>query len=428
MDVTLLDASSPHWGSEVERIGVELGAGYNPALFPYHFLYVTLPKIGGYIAVFAEEGAARTGSGRSPRVGIGFLFPRALEGSGGEARRVYTLRYHSLLSPETPVAAAAVTAACREALGPGGGVVFYDPHAPHTYERTGEEIGPVELGRPGAVEAEALRGVQAEVWGSPPEFLYPADIHSREFAAGSSIVARVEGALAGFLFGFTRFGGSPLPGEWDAQYGGDLRLESQTMAVLPAYRGLRIASLLKRIQARAARDQGVGVIHWTADPLQFPNAALNFGLLRAVAYEFAADLYPFRNELNRVHASRLSLTWLPGSRRVDDVPLVGAPAEIADLGHRRQIVRVNDGYARVDLHVDAPLIAIEVPRDWTALQQEDLPSALAWREATDRLLGHYLGRDEGKYAVTGVGTEGERRFLLAERVTGGLWARLGETL
>ncbi len=130
-------------------------------------------------------------------------------------------------------------------------------------------------------------------------------------------------------------------------------------------------------------SEGIGVIHWTADPLQFPNAALNFGLLRAVAYDFAADLYPFRNDLNRVHASRLSLTWLVASRRVDDVPLVGARAEVVDMSHRRQIARVNDGPRSADLARQEPLIAIEVPLDWTALQQQDLDAALAWRQVTD---------------------------------------------
>jgi hypothetical protein len=193
MNVILLDASSPRWGSEVERIGVELGAGYNSKLFPYHFLYVTLSKIGGYIALFEQDGR---------RHGVGFLFPRGLDRSANQLRRAYTLRYHSLLAPETPTDTAGVTAACGEALGGDSSVVFYDPYGPHTFERTGEEIGPVEFGRPSATEAEALRKLQQQVWGSPPEFLYPSDIHSREFAAGSSIVARVEGIPAGFLFGF----------------------------------------------------------------------------------------------------------------------------------------------------------------------------------------------------------------------------------
>jgi predicted GNAT superfamily acetyltransferase len=326
-----------------------------------------------------------------------------------------------------PIDAKQMAETCSAALGDGSGVVFFDPQGRHTYLRTGETIGPVEIGRPDAGEARGLPALQQAVWGSPPEFLYPPDIHSTEFGGGGSFVARVDGAAAGFLFGFYRFGGTPLPGEWGLRYGGELRLESQTMAVLPAYRGLRIASLLKRVQAQQAWAEGIGVVHWTADPLQFPNAALNFGLLRAVAYEFAADLYPFRNDLNRVHASRLSLTWLVGSRRVDETPLVGARAEITDLRHRKQIARANDGYRGMDLSLHAPLIAIEVPADWTALQQDDLEAAVAWREATDRVLGHYLGSGEGQYVITGVGTEGERRFLLAERVEAGVWERLGES-
>ena len=419
MHVTLLDASSPHWGSEVERAGVELGAGHNPTLFPYHFLFVTLSKIGGCMALF-DHGGRRTG--------VGFLFPRRLLGPDGRVERAYTLRYHSLRAEGASMAAdelaAEMIAACSAALS-GCPVVFYDPQAAHHFDRSGEQIGPVEVGQPDAEEAAALRHVQQEVWGSPPEFLYPADIHSREFGAGASLVARVEGVLAGFLFGFYRFGGSPLPADWAARYNGGLRLESQTMAVAPAYRGLRIANLLKRVQARQAWTEGIGVIHWTADPLQFPNGALNFGLLRAVAYEFAADLYPFRNDLNRVHASRLSLTWLVASQRVEDVPLVGARAELVELGHRPQIPRANDGPHRADLSLTAPIIAIEVPADWTALQQTDLPAALAWRHVTDTVLGHYIGTAAGKYTITGVGTAGERRFLLAEQVTPGLWERLG---
>ncbi len=416
MNVTLLDASSPHWGSEVERIGVELGAGHNQSLFPYHFLFVTLSKIGGSLALFEHAGR---------RTGAGFLFPRRQVGPDGRVQRAYTLRYHPLGKAELAPATTELAAACASALGAGCTVAYYDPQAPHHFERSGEEIGPVEIGRPDAAEAEALRRVQQEVWGSPPEFLYPADIHSIEFGAGASLVARVENTLAGFLFGFYRFGGSPLPGDWAVRYGGALRLESQTMAVAPAYRGLRIASLLKRVQARGAVAEGIGVIHWTADPLQFPNAALNFGLLRAVAYEFAADLYPFRNDLNRVHASRLSLTWLVASQRVDDMPLVGSRAEVVELGHRRQIPRANDGPHNAGFSLTAPVIAIEIPADWSYLQQADLETALAWRRTTDAVFQHYIGAEEGKYVITGAGIDGERRFLVAEQVSPALWERLG---
>ena len=104
---------------------------------------------------------------------------------------------------------------------------------------------------------------------------------------------------------------------------------------------------------------------------------------------------------------------------------MGGRAEVVDLGHRPHIPRANDGPHRLDLSLTDPIIAVEVPADWTGLQQNDLPAALAWRAATDTVLSHYTGAQEGKYAVTGVGTDGERRFLLAEQVTAGLWERLG---
>jgi predicted GNAT superfamily acetyltransferase len=142
----------------------------------------------------------------------------------------------------------------------------------------------------------------------------------RRICGGDVAGGARRGKTAGFLFGFYTFDGAPLPADWTERFNGGFRIESQTLGVLPDYRGLRIANLLKKRQAELAWREGVGVVSWTADPLQAPNAALNFGLLKAVAFEFAPDLYPFRNELNRVHASRFGLTWLVGSKRVRDTP------------------------------------------------------------------------------------------------------------
>ena len=145
----------------------------------------------------------------------------------------------------------------------------------------------------------------------------------------------------------------------------------------------------------------------------------------AVAFDFAPDLYPFRNKLNRVRASRLSLTWLVGSQRVQEIPLIGARAVVVDLHGQRQVPRVNDSYRRADFGHCEPLLAVEIPPDWTMLQQLDQAEAQAWRLLTDRIFAHYLGIGPGKYAITGVGVDGERRYLLAERGDDALWERLG---
>lgn len=412
--VMLLDASHPRWAYELERAGILLGLSANPALFPYHFLYVTLSKIGGKLAIF-RRGAAT--------VGVGFLFPRRLSRNGDRVHRTYTLRFHSVC--EGAVDAHAMVAACRRVL-PDASIVFYDPTGGLSYYRTSVSYGIVEIGRPDEFEAAESRAIQQRVWGAAVEFLYPGDIHSSEFGAGTSLVARVDGKTAGFLFGFYSFGGVPLPADWEERFNGAFRIESQTLGVLPEYRGLRIANLLKKQQAELAWREGVGVVSWTADPLQYPNAALNFGLLKAVAFHFTPNLYPFRNELNRIHASRFALIWLVGSKRVREVTPLGARAEIFDLSHRLRIPRVNDGCRTARFDLDDEIIAIEIPADWTALQAGDPVQAQEWRLLTDEIFGAYIGPQEGRYTVTGVGTAGERRFLIAERSGESLWRRLGE--
>ena len=136
-------------------------------------------------------------------------------------------------------------------------------------------------------------------------------------------------------------------------------------------------------------------------------------------------MYAFRNELNRVNASRFALTWLVGAQRVHQVPLVGARANVHDLRRQPEIDRVNDGTLRVDFDSHAPVIAIEIPENWTLLQQLDLESAQRWRAVTDQLFGNYIGIRAGQYVVTGVGADGDRRYLLAEQVDDALWERLG---
>lgn len=415
MEVTLLDGSDPQWSYDLERAGVLLGAGANPTLFPYHFLYVTLSKIGGKLVTFRRE--ERT-------TGVGFLFPRRLSKGDGESRRTFTLRFHA--TQEGDVDSTAYVNTCERAL-PGATVVFYEPQGALSYYRTNSAFGVVEIGRPDEFEAAESRAIQQRVWGAPHEFLYPTDIHSAEFAAGTSLVARVDGKTAGFLFGFYAFGGPVLPSDWHERFGGDFRIESQTLGVLPEYRGLRIANLLKKQQAELAWREGVGVVSWTADPLQYPNAALNFGLLKAVAFHFTPDLYPFRNELNRIHASRFALTWLVGSKRVREISPLGARADVLDLGNRPQISHTNDGFSNARFDLDDELIAIEIPHDWTALQMQNPAQAREWRLLTDQIFSAYIGLGDGQYTVTGVGIAGERRFLLAERSDALLWQRLGAT-
>ena len=413
VELLLLDSHGENWRAEVERLYQQLGGGQNPDLLPYHFLQAAFPHIGGE-DIRVQRGAEL--------VGVGFALPYDSDPISTRHVPAYVIRYHTL-SASTPVEWEMLRPQFVQLL-QSSHIVFYDPAAHHPYTPTHRLIGEVDIGRPDAKEAATIRALQQQIWGSPPEFLYPADLHSAEFPLGTSLVARVDGAVAGFLFGFYKRGGPELPTAWAAHWHGELRIESQLMGVLPAYRGLRLGYLLKKVQAENALPQGIGIIHWTVDPLQYVNAALNFGLLRAVSFTFTPDYYPFRNDLNRSPASRLSLTWLIGSARVRDVSLFEAQSTVYHLAHHPEIVQVNRGWQQVDLSVDAPLIAIEIPANWTKLQQEQPDDALQWRTATDQLFSHYLGSAPGRYVITDVGVDGEARFLIAQQADEALWARL----
>lgn len=410
-NLTLLDAQQATWAAAIERLYTALGGANNPALLPYHFLQVTLPRIGGHVALLT--------AGRE-LVAAGLLFPRA--------RNAYTLRYHPVTT-HAPLLQHVVERLAEHF--PNAGITPYDPLGKLTYAPSHYRIGALDIGRPSAEEALAVRSLQQQVWGSPPEFLYPVDIHSREFELGCSLVARLEGQLVGFLFGFTKFGGEALPVEWTTRFNGELRIESQALGVAAAQRGARIGSLLKQQQAEQAQQEGIHVINWTVDPLQWPNAVLNFGRLRALAFHFTPDYYPFRNELNRVAASRFSVTWLVSSARVQQALQPSsavrdqATPTVLDLKRLNDVARVNDGWQRRFPVDHADRIAIQIPADWTALQRDDLAAAVQWRTATDAIFAELIGPGPGQYVVTAVATDGDRCYLLADRASPALWTRLG---
>jgi predicted GNAT superfamily acetyltransferase len=408
-----LDSHSADWRADLDALYQQVGGGQNPHLLPYHFLQAAFPHIGG-VAMRVQLG--------EQVVGGAFALPYNCDPTSVHHRLAYVVRYHGALSA-FPIDWETLRPHVAQLLH-SDQLLFYDPAAPHLYTPTHQQVGVLDIGRPDASEAAAIRDQQQHIWGSPPEFLYPADLHSVDFPIGTSLVARLDGMVAGFLFGFYKRGGPTLPDAWGVYADRELRIESQLMGVLPAQRGLRLGYLLKKIQAEQALAQGISVIHWTVDPLQYANAALNFGLLRAVAFTFTPDYYPFRNDLNRSPASRLSLTWLIGSDRMRTIPLFEAQSAVFPLNHHPTIVRVNQGCQRLDLTADAPVIAIEIPANWTTLQQTQPDEALHWRAATDQLFSHYLGSNPDQYVITDVGVDGEQRFLIAQRADDALWARL----
>lgn len=396
----------------IDALRAQLGAPDNPSLFPAHFLKATFLKIGGRIVrLSTPEGS----------LGVGFLFPRALSERG----RHYTLRLHRL-DPHTSHSTWTLDVITRAvATRIGAEVTAHDVAAPASFRPATPSSEGLTIAEPSAHDAIAIRALQQQIWNARADDLYPSDLHSLEFAAGTSLIAKVDGQPAGFLFGFFEFDGPPLPARLAARHPAAFRLESQLMAVLPAHGGKGIGKALKLRQAELARRRHVHVVNWTFDPLQFVNASLNLRQLGGVVFHFHGHYYQFANDLNRTPASRVNLTWLIDAAATRTAP-ARRTARATALSERPDIVRLNAGAERIAAAGGAQFIAIEVPGNWTALQRDAAQRELAlrWRETTDALLGEYLGPDEGRYALTDVGEDSGRCYLIGERVDDILLERL----
>ncbi|NTV62480.1 MAG: hypothetical protein HGA65_02945, partial [Oscillochloris sp.] len=285
-----LDPTAPGWAAELDALWRDLGAPHNAQLLPSHFVQTAFVKLGGQVLPVRSAGALR---------GVALLFPAGL--SAG--RPTYTLRLNevpgaaSLNLPSDDPAHHQVIAGARALLRAHHAVPettalpqlspdirFYHPRLARSYPPTHRQVGIFSVGSPGTDELDAIRAMHMQIWGSAPGAQYPDDLHSAEFGPATSLVARAAGRLVGFLLGFYRFGG--LDGLRQTGLNAAISIESQVMGVDSGLRRAGLAAALKRIQASEALARGIDVIHWTADPLQFANATLNFHKLRAVAGEF----------------------------------------------------------------------------------------------------------------------------------------------
>ncbi len=385
----LLDPTSPDWQQAIDLLWQQAGAPHNLELLPSHFVKSTFPRMGGLVVTFHAS---------DQLVGGGLLFPRAIMPDG---RRSYTLRLHEF---QQRLDAAAIQAALAPLP-----VVIYRPSDGVTFAPPEPRPAGVWIGPPQASDLPAITALYRAVWGSQP---YPADLFSAEFGPATALVATVDGQLAGFLLGFLRFGAAH-------PHSDELAIESQVMAVDPAYRNHGLATRLKRVQAQDALARGLHCIQWTVDPLQLPNALLNFNRLHAIAGTFVRGYYPVQNALNRVTTSRFIVTWLPASKH-GRLGLIdgGERPRLTDLPG---VAVLNQGPQPLPTPAQPPWIAIAIPSDWTALQHRDRTLAIAWRDTTDAIFAEWVGWETGKYLIYTVASdEGGNSYLIG--LPAGSWA------
>ncbi|MBX3277363.1 MAG: GNAT family N-acetyltransferase [Acidobacteria bacterium] len=134
---------------------------------------------------------------------------------------------------------------------------------------------------------------------------------------------------------------------------------SHMLAVDPALQNAGIGRRLKLAQRDYALAHGIGLIGWTFDPLQSRNAYLNIVKLGGVVRKYYVNYYgnASTSALHRgLDTDRLFVEWWVGAERVN---------------------RALHGEARND----APVAAVEVPREIEQIKARDPAEAVRWQQS-----------------------------------------------
>lgn len=398
------------WNSKIDDIRKVLGAPNNPYLFPPHFLKSAFSEIGGKIVELNIENNV---------IGIGFLFPRNFSNDTYE----YTFRLHEI---DNKITINYEELKFKLSKLYNAEICFYNPHENHNYLSTTEYENKFTIGRPDKKEALAIRLLQQEIWHSSQDFLYPADIHSAEFSLGVSLVVRHCNNLIGFLFGFNQFNDLEHPIIFEHKHKYAMQLELQLIGVAAQNRNSGIGIILMKTLRTMALQKGINIISLTVDPLQFGSAYLYFGKLKAFTFAFYPNYYSFKNKLNQTSASRFKIIWLINSHQVKQVFANNNSNKknVYNLGLDKTIKKIDKNEPNIKVNQDTKKIAIEIPSDWTALQNTSPQEALVWREYSDAIFQRYIGCDNGKYIVTGVWEDGSQKYLIAEKLDSALLEKL----
>jgi predicted GNAT superfamily acetyltransferase len=182
-----------------------------------------------------------------------------------------------------------------------------------------------------------------------------------------------------------------------------LKYCSHMLGVHPDYRDAGIGHRLKLAQRDLVVRQGVRLITWTYDPLESRNASLNIARLRAICRKYIRSHYGMMDDgLNAgLPTDRFQVEWWvtsqrvkqglaeePGRRPLTLASFTSAGAQILNPA------RLEAGPARPSEKAAAPtgnIVLVEIPANFQAMKQLDLPLAQAWRLSTRELFEALFG-------------------------------------
>ena len=249
-----------------------------------------------------------------------------------------------------------------------------------------------------------VQALHRTIWGLE-EGLYPPMLNTAAHNGGVVLGAYDGERMVGFSFAF--LGCHP---------DGTLKLCSQTTGLLPEYRHKGLGEQLKWEQYDRARAMGLPLITWTVDPLEAPNAILNFRKLGAISHTYHVNLYGehFSAFGEGIPADRLTVEWwlaqgrVPRLRRGEATPPLTASGPVANPTEGTGLTR---HITRLDLSLTEPHILLEIPADLQTLRQSNLPLALDWRLQTRQTLQHYFEHGYQIEDAFSTWEEGEQRVF-----------------
>jgi chorismate synthase len=191
-----------------------------------------------------------------------------------------------------------------------------------------------------------------------------------------------EDRMLGFVFGLT------------GMRDGELVHWSDMLAVRPEARGQGIGEQLKQYQRDKVAALGVRSMLWTFDPLQAGNANFNINHLGAMPIEYVVDMYGTTgaNLHGTLPTDRFIVRWkLHEDEHTAEratLPIAGDTIPLANpIGE--------DGLPSTallpSLSQHAGPVAVQVPRDFSAVQKQGRTVAMRWRLVMREIMTAWLG-------------------------------------
>ncbi|MCB9136382.1 MAG: hypothetical protein H6636_13210 [Anaerolineales bacterium] len=231
-------------------------------------------------------------------------------------------------------------------------------------------------------EFTQVQALHRKIWGLS-EGLYPPMLNTAAHNGGIVLGAFDEETMIGFSFAFL-----------GKHADGTLKLCSQTTGLLPNYRHQGVGEQLKWEQFDRACAANLRLITWTVDPLEAPNALLNFRKLGGLCHAYHVNLYGehFSAFGEGMPADRLTVEWWLDTPRVAQrrTKTFSSNAFIAPLINPTHSTGFSQKIAHLDLFLTDPTLLLEIPADIQGMRHTVFPNALDWRLQIRKALQTYF--------------------------------------